>query len=201
MWTRMVAVHGLARLAGAFAVVLCLFSGVAHGDEDSLKIRWDIQHYPNFVLQPGGQAFADAADGSKIRLTGSGTFQTDGDDVTGGGTWETFDASGALTGSGTYRVLKLVTWYVAPGTLPCPPITDDIESCADARAGLAVLKIQYSDGGVGKLVVSCHLPVGSSPSTYEGITVSMGLVDYYLPEDPDLTMNGTIFHVVRGDGN
>jgi hypothetical protein len=29
----------------------------------------------------------------------------------------------------------------------------------------------------------------------------MGFVDYYLPENPDLTMNGTIFHVVRGDGN
>jgi hypothetical protein len=36
---------------------------------------------------------------------------------------------------------------------------------------------------------------------YEGITVSMGFVDYYLPENPDPTMNGTIFHIVRGDGN
>jgi hypothetical protein len=24
---------------------------------------------------------------------------------------------------------------------------------------------------------------------------------HYLPEDPDLTVNGTIFHVVREDGN
>jgi hypothetical protein len=207
----MVAVGGLATLAGAVAVVLSLFSGVARGDEDSLKIRWDIQHYPNLVLQPGGEAFADAANRSKIRLTGSGTFKirltssgtfkTDRDDVTGGGTWETFNASKALTGGGSYRVLNLVSWYVAPGTLPCPPVTDVIAPCADARAGLAVLKIQYSHGGVGKLVVSCQLPVGSSPSTYEGITVSMGFVDYYLPENPDLTMNGTIFHVVRGDGN
>jgi hypothetical protein len=52
MRTRMVAVRGLATLAGVVAVVLSLFSGVARGDEDSLKIRWDIQHYPNFVLQP-----------------------------------------------------------------------------------------------------------------------------------------------------
>jgi hypothetical protein len=180
-------------------VLLTIAAGVARGDGDALKIRWDIQHYPNLILQPGGVAFADAADGSKIRLTGSGTFKTDGDDVTGGGTWETFAASGTLTGSGTYRVLKLVSWYVAPGALPCPPITDEIGSCADARAGLAVLKIQFPGGGVGKLVVSCN--VGAPPSMYEGITVSMGFVDYYLPENPDLTMNGTIFHVVRGDGN
>ena len=195
----MITVRGLATLAGAAAVVLFICTGVARGDEDASKIRWDIQHYPGFVLQSGGEAFADAVDGSKIRLTGSGTFKTDGDDVTGGGTWETFAASGTLTGSGTYRVLKLVSWYVAPGALPCPPITDEIGSCADARAGLAVLKIQFPGGGVGKLVVSCN--VGAPPSMYEGITVSMGFVDYYLPENPDLTMNGTIFHVVRGDGN
>lgn len=42
MRTRMVAARGLATLAGAVAVVLSLFSGVARGDEDSLKIRWDI---------------------------------------------------------------------------------------------------------------------------------------------------------------
>jgi hypothetical protein len=199
MSTRLITVRGLATLAGATAFVLSVFSGVVLGDGDASTIRWDIQHYPNFVLQPGGEAFADAVDGSRIRFTGSGTFKTDGDDVTGGGTWQTFAASGVLTGSGTYRVVNLVSWHAAPGTLPCPPITDDIAPCADARAGLAVLQIHYSGGGVGKLVVSCHLPVGSPKSVYEGITVSRGFVDYYLPENPDLTMNGTIFHVIDKD--
>jgi hypothetical protein len=186
-------------MVGVGAVVLSLSSKVVRGDEDGSTIRWDIQHYPNLVLQPGGEAFADAVDGSKIRLTGSGTFHTDGGHVTGGGTWETFSATNVRTGGGTYRVVNLVTWHVAPGTLPCPPITDDIAPCADARAGLAVLRIQYSDGGLGKLVVSCHLPVGSPASVYEGITVSRGFVDYADPVDPDLTMNGTIFHVIPGD--
>jgi hypothetical protein len=199
MSTRMITVPRLATLAGAAVVFLSVFSGVALGDRDDSRIRWDIQHYPGFVLQPGGEAFADAVDGSRIRLTGSGTFETDGHDVTGGGTWKTFAASGTLTGGGDYRVVNLVSWHVSPGTLPCPPITDDIAPCADARAGLAVLQIQYADGSLGKLVVSCHLPVGSPVSTYEGITVSRGFVDYLRPEDPDLTMNGTIFHVVRRD--
>ena len=86
-------VRRLAMTAGAAAVVLSVCSGVARGDEDRTRIRWDIQHYPNFILQPGGEAFADAADGSKIRLTGSGTFNTDGRDVTGRGTWQTFSAN------------------------------------------------------------------------------------------------------------
>jgi hypothetical protein len=201
MRTRLVTVRGLATWAGAAAVLLSIFSAVARGDEDAPRIRWDIQHYPNLILQPGGEAFAAAVNGSKIRLTGSGTFRTDGHDVKGGGTWKTFDPSGTLTGSGTYRVLNLVSWHAAPGALPCPPITDEIAPCGDARAGLAVLQIQYSAGGVGKLVVSCHLPVGSPASVYEGITVSRGFVDYYLPQNPDLTMNGTIFHIVHGDDN
>jgi hypothetical protein len=188
MSTRLI-VHGLATLTGAAALVLSVFSGRVLGDGEASTIRWDIQHYPNLVLQPGGEAFADAVDGSKIRFMGSGTFKTDGHDVTGGGTWKTFAASGALTGSGTYRVLNLVSWHAAPGTLPCPPITDDIAPCADARAGLAVLQIQYPGGGV----------VGSPTTVYEGVTVSKGFVDYYLPENPDLTMNGTIFHVVHKD--
>ena len=94
-----------------------------------------------------------------------------------------------------------MSWHAAPGALPCPPITDDIAPCGDARAGLAVLQIQYASGDLGKLVVSCHLPVGSPKSVYEGITVSKGFVDYANPEDPDLTMNGTIFHVIRGEDN
>jgi hypothetical protein len=201
MRTKMIIVRRLAMLVGAAAVALCVCSGVARGDEESTTIRWDIQHYPGLVLQSGGEAFADAVDGSKIRLTGSGTFKTDGHDVTGGGTWKTFAASGTLTGAGHFRVVNLVSWYVSPGTLPCPPITDEIAPCADARAGLAVLQIQYTDGSLGKLVVSCHLPVGSPASTYEGITVSRGFIDYLIPENPDLTMNGTIFHVIRRDDN
>jgi hypothetical protein len=196
-----ITVRGAAALAGTAAIMVFVFSGAARGDGDASRVRWDIQHYPGLVLQSGGEAFADAVDGSKIRLTGAGTFKTDGDGVTGGGTWKTFAASGAQTGSGTYRVVNLVSWYAAPGTLPCPPVTDDIAPCADARAGLVVLQIQYSDGGVGKLVVSCRLPVGSSVSTYEGITVSRGFVDYLSPENPDLTMNGTIFHILHQDDN
>jgi hypothetical protein len=195
----MIAVRGVVAMVGVGAVVLSLSSKVARGDEGDGRIRWDIQHYPNLILQPGGEAFADAVDGSRIRFTGSGTFQTDGGDVTGGGTWKTSSAANVQTGSGTYRVVNLVSWHVAPGTLPCPPITDDIAPCSDARAGLAVLQIQYSEGGLGKLVVSCRLPIGSSKSTYEGITVSKGFIDYANPEDPDLTMNGTIFHVLHGD--
>jgi hypothetical protein len=198
MKTRTITGRGLTTLAGAAALMLSVFSSVALGDGDASKIRWDIIKHPNLVVSPGGVASALAADKSMITLTGSGTFEPGGE-VTGGGAWATFDASGKQIASGKYRIVNLVTWHPAPGTLPCPPVTDTIGNCADATAGLAVFRIQYSNGGLGKLVVSCHLPVGSSPSTYEGLTVSKGFVDYYLPVPPDPTGNGTLFHVVGRD--
>src|SRR5215471_2086846 len=81
MRTRTMTARTLSSVAGAAAVGLLVLSGDVRGDEDAMRIRWDIQHYPNLVLQAGGQAFADAIDGSKIKLTGSGSFKTDGHDA------------------------------------------------------------------------------------------------------------------------
>ncbi len=185
----------------AFALVaLSVVGGVARASEKS-TIRWDIVRvdFATLTVSPGGHASAHTIDGSRIRLTGSGTFEPGGDEVTGGGTWRTFDASGTQTGSGQYRAMRLVSWYAGPGTLPCPPITDNVGNCADVSSGLAVLQIRYSNGGVGKLVVSCRLPVGPSPSMYEGVTASKGFVDYFFPEDAEATGNGTAFHVTPED--
>src|SRR5439155_10571217 len=65
--------------------------------EGDHQFRWDIIRvdFATGTLSAGGVASADANDGSKITLTGSGTFKpSDKDDVTGGGTWETFDPAG-----------------------------------------------------------------------------------------------------------
>jgi hypothetical protein len=181
--------------------LLSVFAGGAlGGGADDSKIRWDIIRldFATVTVSPGGIASAHAIDNSRIRLTGSGTFEPGGDEVTGGGTWRTFNASGTQTGSGRYRVMRLVSWFVGPGTLPCPPITDNVGNCADARSGLAVLQIRYSNGGLGKLVVSCQF---TAPSMYEGVTASQGFVDYFFPEDPEATGNATLFHVVGQDND
>ena len=136
-----------------------------------------------------------------ITLTGSGTFRDNPGSpqaVTGGGTW-TITGFGA--GSGTYTVTGFVSFEVAPGTLPSPPFTDGITGvAADARAGLAVLRITYSDGDEGVLIVSCDLP-GTPPNLpiVEGITVTKGFVDYWnrvAPESAPPFGNRTTFHVL-----
>jgi hypothetical protein len=207
----------------AMAVVLLLLSvgAAVPNTSGSSEIRWDIVSInppTNFNLNPGGIASARAENCSKITFTGSGTFVAPAggggtsSGVTGGGTWETFSgsspcpcnstATGTPTGSGTYEVTGLVRWEDAPGSL-AGPIVDNIGVKADSTSGLAVLRIEYSDGERGVLVVSCHNPVGSPDTLFEGITATKGFVDYW---NHQLAVNGvdanrTNFHVLRGPNN
>jgi len=164
-------------------------------------MRWDIisVNFATGTASAGGVASARAnLDLSKITLTGSGTFRSNPgnpQDVTGGGTWQTFDASGS-TGSGSYTVTGLVSFIVAPGTFPLPH--DNIGNSADVRAGLLVARVAYSDGSEGTLVVSCHL-TGTPDAVFEGVTASKGFVDYWnreAPPAPPGNANRTAFHVI-----
>lgn len=177
------------------------FSAVtAHAD--GTVVRWDIVSIqppppvaPRFVL-PGGMASARANDNSKITLTGSGTFVRGEDgQVTGGGTWKTFDPAGNPTGNGTYTVTGFVSFLPAPGVSPTGNI--DLIDPHPVSAGLAFLKIAYSDDDHGILVVSCHL-MGTPDSVFEGITASKGFVDFWNREAPasNIDANRTVFHII-----
>jgi hypothetical protein len=172
-------------------------------------MQWDIisLNFATATLTPGGHAsaFATGSGGTahtgKITVTGHGTFRSNPgkpQDVTGGGTWQTFDAVGASIGSGTYKVTGFVDFDVAPGSLPAN-FTDNTGVKADVRSGLAVFKVTYSDGSDGTLTVSCDLPVGSPPTLFEGITATKGYVDYW-ERDPavaNVDANRTNFHVLH----
>jgi hypothetical protein len=162
-------------------------------------VRWDIAGFspgPPGTLVTGGADSALADDSTGITLTGSGTFVAPAGGAgssgaaTGGGTWQTFDKMGMPTGNGTYRVTGLVRWDEAPGTLDGAAV-DGIAPQYPTRAGLVVLRVQYSDGDDGVLIVSCAL-VGSPPGIFEGITVSKSFLDYW-NRIPGLTL----FHALR----
>jgi len=169
-------------------------------------VRWDIVSVTPTpapgTIGPGGHASARANDHTKITVTGEGTFVAPAGGAgtsgaaTGGGLWTTFDATGTVvTGTGTYEVTGLVRWEPAPGTPPPP--TDTIDD-GTLSAGLAVLRILYSDGARGVLVVSCHL-IGTPDSVFEGITASKGFVDYWNREAPAPGVNAdrTAFHIMN----
>ncbi|HEY3011674.1 MAG TPA: hypothetical protein VGJ36_02915 [Gemmatimonadales bacterium] len=163
-------------------------------------MRWDIINadFATGTASAGGVASAFANDNSKITLTGSGTFRSNpgkSQNVTGGGDWTTYAPGGSVTGSGSYKVTGFVSFVLATGTPPLP--NDDIGP--DARPGLAVLSISYSDGSDGVLIVSCHF-VGTSDAVFEGITATKGYVDYWnreAPPAPPGNANRTAFHILK----
>jgi hypothetical protein len=187
---------------------------VVADSEGTKTIRWDLIHISKFdpvngnVIEANGMASASAQNKSVITVTGSGTFTVgDSDDVTGGGTWQIVaPPPDSTTTRGSYRVTGLVRFDVAPGA-QASNAKDHIGdgTLADNRGGLAILRIAYSDGSKGILVVSCDLPgnpppgpAGSPDSIFEGITASKGFVDYWnrAAPVPGADGNRTLFHVL-----
>jgi hypothetical protein len=192
----------LALLMLGIAAVFALGSATpTFSSPDNAHMRWDIisVDFATSTGSAGGHASAAANNGSWITLTGSGTFRANPgnpQDVTGGGSWTTFNPGGTETGSGTYQVTGLTTFTVAPGT---PPLQHDtVGPLSTVRAGLLAVQVAYSNGSEGTLTVSCHL-VGTPDSVFEGITATMGFVDYWnrqAPPAPPGDANRTNFHVL-----
>jgi len=115
-------------------------------------------------------------------------------EATGGGNWTACNAAGTVCSSGKYKVTGLVRWEQTPGTFPG---IDAIDPGHPLVAGLAVLRIAYSNGERGVLTVSCHL-MGTPDTVFEGITASKGFVDYWNREAPVAGVNGnrTAFHIL-----
>lgn len=191
-------------LVGIGAALLLLVPSIALGQAE--YVRWDIINLA-FTAPPtaseGGIAFAKAPDGTKIRFTGAGTFVSPAGRrggsgaATGGGAWQTFSATDVPIANGTYVVTELVTFEFAnfqtPGSL-----NDLIGNQAQAANGIAVLRIEYSDGSQGVLLVLCHGP-GAPAGISEGVAATKGFKTYDQVQAPapGVNTNRTIFHVLR----
>jgi len=166
------------------------------------RIRWDLIDIvaptpgTRGEIRAGGEDTASSAKDTKLNLFGSGTFRPGHPrEVTGGGTWTSDNPVVGV--SGTYRVTELISWVRAPGTLAGAPFNDHIGNLADTRAGLAVLRIKYSDGSDGVLVLSCNLN-GTPQSVDEGINASKGFVNFFMPAEATFGnhSNRTAFHAL-----
>jgi hypothetical protein len=197
--TRRQIIKGAAALGalGALGVPSAAYADEGDGSEGGGRIRWDLIDLRLPDIRAGGDDTASAERGSTLTLTGSGTFRPGHSrQVTGGGEWSTTNPD--APGGGTYRVTELVSWVRAPGTLSGSGLVDHIGNLADTRAGLAVLRIKYSDGLDGVLFLSCNL-TGTPSSVDEGINGSRGFVNFFMPAEPNFTQhsNRTLFHVLR----
>jgi hypothetical protein len=182
----------------AVALLPLLTSFNAKADNDT--VRWDIANFVNGGLYAGGTLTQCIDQYPIVAFTGSGTFKLKGNGkATGGGNWTMYPYAGNPGSSGTYVVTELVSFEVSTGSLVPSGYTDFIGNLADARGGLAFLRILYSDGSQGVLVV-----VGTVHN--EGtIYVSKGDSFYSFPPCPGPTDNyplgpSPIFHITaKGD--
>jgi hypothetical protein len=138
-------------------------------------------------------AFADEGTGGRIRWD---LIDLTPPDIRAGGE-DTASSEGEtmlnVRGSGTFRpghsrdVTGGGTWN-----------SDHIGRLEDTRAGLAVLRIKYSDGLDGVLFLSCNLN-GTPPSVNEGINGSRGFVNFFHPAMPAFGnhSNRTLFHALH----
>jgi len=176
----------------SLAVLLCMTVGLPVVRGQAAHVRWDIVTIAGGSPAPGGIASALSDNNSVITITGSGTFvaPAGGDGTssatTGGGTFKIHTSDGTLRASGTYEVTGLVRWD-EKGTFPFDK----------AVGGLAILRVEFSTGSHGVLVVSCHAPSGSSPAIFEGITMSIDFVDFWNRQAPvaGVDANRTLFHI------
>jgi hypothetical protein len=198
--TRRQIIKGAAAVGAIGALGLPTAAFADEGNGEDRRIRWDLIDVTPPDVRAGGDDTASAVDGSMLTLTGSGTFRPRSPRaVTGGGMWTTTNTT--FPGSGTYRVTELISWRRAPGTLVGTAITNDhIGSLEDTRAGLAALRVKYSDGLDGVLFVSCTLK-GTPPSVYEGTNGSRDYVDFFKPAPNAFGphANRTLFHAI-GEG-
>src|SRR3989454_3665869 len=85
---------------------------------------------------------------------------------------------------------------LAPGTFPLPH--DNIGNPADGRAALLVVRVAYSDGSEGSLVVSCNFAGTTTADVFEGVTALKGRTDFCNRATPATGVHGNrpAFHVI-----
>ena len=132
-------------------------------------------------------AWATQPDGTKrlkITLKGSGTFSPwQPEDVTGGGEYEIANVGGDVVENGEYEVTALLSYQQSPGANPVTPgtVLPLLTNAVELRAGLAVLRVIFSDSKLGTLTVSCNRSP-QTPEMFEGMVVSKGFVMFATPE-------------------
>jgi hypothetical protein len=107
-----------------------------------------------------------------------------------------------MTGSSTYKVKALVGFFAAPGAFGDAggkyQLVDQVGGSAVARAGLALLRVAYSDGSQGTVTISSR-QAGTPLSVFMGITVTKGFVGHWVHQAPVAGEDGerVLFHLVR----
>jgi len=109
-----------------------------------------------------GPAVAEASNGERVELKGTGTLGIHPQSATGGGTFVHKNAAGGVIGSGSWRVTDLLS-FQSYGTGTTPPTWN--AGKAQFRVELSPTGASFVRGGI--LDVECHLPGSTVPGGIE----------------------------------
>jgi hypothetical protein len=150
-----------------------------NGDNGDDLIRWDLIHLnpTTLIALPGGAASSrDTATGDILRVTGSGQFDADDEEVSGGGRLVHRLADGSVAARAAYVATDMISWQPLAGSIEGTPIIDGVAEKQDARSGILTVEIAVYVRGKhvtdATLAVHCALP-GAPPGTHEGVTVKV----------------------------
>lgn len=146
----------------------------------SNRVRWDLVEFAGGTVLPGGTNVAKAATGDTISLAGSGEARPSAGDAAGGGRFVQRNSVGAEVARGIWNVTGFVKWTPAGGSFEGS--ADGIGRSSEASAGLLVLNIRLvPDVGApiaGTLAVHCNFGVDSSITGEEGVSLTLGAVNF-----------------------
>jgi hypothetical protein len=111
-----------------------------------------------------------SSNGDIVTVTGSGSFETNPSDVTGGGSFVHTSSTGAVFGFGTWTAEELISW--TPGGFST---LGGLLPAGSGEGGVAVLEVHLNPatGGAGFdaiLTINCAL---ATPGNPEGITLNV----------------------------
>lgn len=170
----------LSLIAAVAALVLLLpGSGAMNASADSGSATYQYLAGTGFIcgLEPDAcPDVAEASNGDRVEITGSGTITIHPKSATGGGTFTHKDPNGNVVGQGAWIATELLSLDIfGTGVPPFPP---------EFTAGRALIRVRLLPSGGGQfggiLRVTCHLPdVPSPPGTHEGVRLNVqGAVNF-----------------------
>jgi hypothetical protein len=159
-------------LAPTVAITLLLaFSGANIAFADSSSHSYDYLVGTGFLcaIYPGAcPDITMASNGDTISVTGSGSFTTHPDSVSGGGTFTHTSSQGVVLATGTWTATKLMSFIsYGPGFAPDPTL----------YAGKAVIAVNLYVGSTlvhtGVMTIICMLDEPIPPGHHEGIHLNV----------------------------
>ena len=146
-----------------------------------------------------GHPFAEAADGSRVTLSGEGAWDPAGAKATGGGHFTIEAADGTVTAHGRWHVTSFVSFLQLPGWWEIPGFEEkgwQGPPDSPSFSGFLELNVRLEGQGTGLLTAWCLMPTAPKPGDHisDGITLTGGALQFSDYHATEQSFEGLMFY-------